>query len=57
MARTLDTLFDRNVPWADAKTKSDPDFFRRMAEQQTPHYLWNGCSDVLAFGRTMLGNR
>jgi carbonic anhydrase len=38
-------LFDRNVAWADRKTKQDPTFFRRLAEQQSPRYLWIGCSD------------
>lgn len=41
----LDHLFDRNVAWAQRKTQNDPDYFRRMAEQQTPEYLWIGCSD------------
>lgn len=45
MDRTLDHLFDRNVGWVARKTRDDPDFFRRMAEQQTPNYLWIGCSD------------
>lgn len=45
MDRTLDHLFDRNVAWAARKTRDDPDFFRRMAEQQAPNYLWIGCSD------------
>jgi carbonic anhydrase len=45
MARSLDHLFDQNVIWAQQKTRDDPDFFRRMAEQQTPRYLWLGCSD------------
>lgn len=45
MSRTLDHLLDRNVTWAHAKTDSDPHYFQRMAEQQTPRYLWIGCSD------------
>jgi carbonic anhydrase len=45
MSRTLDHLLDRNVAWAQAKTGNDPRFFQRMAEQQTPKYLWIGCSD------------
>lgn len=45
MSRTLDPLFDRNVAWADRKTRDDPHYFQRMAEQQTPRYLWIGCSD------------
>lgn len=45
MSRTLDHLLDQNVVWAAQKRRSDPDFFRRMAEQQSPTYLWLGCSD------------
>ena len=41
----IDELFDRNVGWATGKTRSDPDYFRRLAEQQAPRYLWLGCSD------------
>jgi carbonic anhydrase len=45
MARTLEELLDRNVGWVKRKTASDPRFFSRMAMQQTPSYLWIGCSD------------
>lgn len=55
MSRTLDHLLDRNVAWADAKTRADPEFFRRMAEQQTPHYLWIGCSDSRVTANDVLG--
>lgn len=41
----LDHLFDRNVTWAERKTREDPGFFSRLAEQQAPDYLWIGCSD------------
>ncbi len=55
MSRTLDHLLDRNVAWADGKTRADPEFFRRMAEQQTPHYLWIGCSDSRVTANDVLG--
>lgn len=45
MARTLEQLLARNVDWASRKTAGDSRFFSRMAEQQTPKYLWIGCSD------------
>jgi carbonic anhydrase len=45
MTRTLDHLLDRNVAWVAEKTRQDPHYFHRMAEQQTPDYLWIGCSD------------
>ncbi len=55
MSRTLDHLFDRNVTWAQSKTRSDPHFFRRMAEQQSPRYLWIGCSDSRITANDVLG--
>lgn len=52
---TLDELFDRNVLWAQNKTQQDPTFFVRMAEQQSPKYLWIGCSDSRVTANDVLG--
>jgi carbonic anhydrase len=41
----LDELFERNRAWAAATVADDPDFFTRLAEQQSPEYVWIGCSD------------
>jgi carbonic anhydrase len=41
----LGDLFERNRAWAAAMVADDPDFFTGLAEQQTPAYLWIGCSD------------
>ena len=41
----LDHLLDRNVAWAQRKTRDDPTYFLRMAGLQRPRYLWIGCSD------------
>ena len=43
--RTLKQLFDNNRAWAADMTRQDADFFHRLSEQQSPHYLWIGCSD------------
>jgi len=43
--RTLKQLFARNRLWASAMTENDAGFFQRLARQQTPEYLWIGCSD------------
>ncbi len=42
---TLKQLLDNNRNWADSVIKAEPDFFSRLANQQTPEYLWIGCSD------------
>jgi carbonic anhydrase len=55
MSRTLDHLFDQNVAWAHGKTRDDPQFFRRMSEQQAPRYLWIGCSDSRVTANDVLG--
>ena len=41
----LDDLKAKNRAWAKRKTEVDPEFFKRLAAQQSPEYLWIGCSD------------
>lgn len=43
--KTLRHLFDNNRAWAAQVVNEDPEFFQRLARQQSPHYLWIGCSD------------
>jgi carbonic anhydrase len=38
-------LLARNREWAAAMTRRDPSFFARLVAQQSPRYLWIGCSD------------
>ena len=38
-------LFAKNRAWAADMTRQDPEFFARLARQQSPQYLWIGCSD------------
>jgi len=41
----LKDLLERNRAWSDSLVANDPQFFRRLSEQQAPKYLWIGCSD------------
>jgi carbonic anhydrase len=41
----IQNLFDNNRQWANQVERDDPGFFKRLAQQQTPKYLWIGCSD------------
>src|SRR5215468_6227670 len=43
--RVLNHLFAKNQAWAAEMTRNDPEFFRRLSRQQSPQYLWIGCSD------------
>lgn len=41
----LDRLFANNRGWSAGRLAQDPEFFKRLARQQSPRYLWIGCSD------------
>lgn len=41
----LDELFANNARWAENIKSEDPDFFTKLSQQQSPEYLWIGCSD------------
>src|SRR6187397_3449728 len=41
----LSHLLDNNRRWAQQVTARDPEFFRSLVAQQSPRYLWIGCSD------------
>jgi carbonic anhydrase len=43
--QTLSHLFANNKAWAGGVREQDPDFFLHLSEQQSPNYLWIGCSD------------
>jgi carbonic anhydrase len=43
--RKLTHLFESNRAWADRIRARDPDFFPTLSRQQSPQYLWIGCSD------------
>ncbi|MCC6580522.1 MAG: carbonate dehydratase [Phycisphaeraceae bacterium] len=43
--RVLSHLFENNRVWADDMVRQDPEFFDRLTRQQSPRYLWIGCSD------------
>ena len=45
----LQDLIDNNERWAEAIKQEDPDFFSKLARQQTPEYLWIGCSDAVSY--------
>lgn len=42
---SMKELMDQNKLWANEQKKIDPEFFHRLSEQQSPEYLWIGCSD------------
>jgi len=43
--KTLPQLFENNRRWASRMTQLNPTFFQSLVEQQSPEFLWIGCSD------------
>jgi len=43
--KDLEKLFENNHEWAIAHTYKDPNYFKKLAIEQKPEYLWIGCSD------------
>ena len=42
---SLKQLLDNNRAWAKEMLSQDRQYFSRLAQQQSPQYLWIGCSD------------
>lgn len=42
---TLEHLFENNRKWSESIREVKPEFFLELARQQSPKYLWIGCSD------------
>src|SRR5258708_20045191 len=51
----LSHLFDNNLKWVDRKLSEDSEYFSRLAHQQTPEYLWIGCSDSRVPANQIIG--
>lgn len=51
----LDQLLLQNKAWVEKIEQKDPGFFHRLAKQQTPEYLWIGCSDSRVPANEILG--
>lgn len=52
---TIKHLFENNKRWVDEITAEDPTFFKNLSEQQSPKYLWIGCSDSRVPANELLG--
>ena len=53
----LQELLAKNRAWAKAIKANDPEFFNTLAQQQTPSYLWIGCSDSRVPATQLVGLR
>jgi carbonic anhydrase len=55
--RTLPELFARNREWARRISERDPAFFESLSDQQSPKFLWIGCSDSRVPANDIVGLR
>lgn len=43
--QTPEKLLLENKAWSEEVIKRDPDFFKQLAKEQKPEFLWIGCAD------------
>lgn len=53
--KLLPNLFENNRKWAESIKMIHPDFFQKLSEQQSPEYLWIGCSDSRVPANEIIG--
>ena len=53
--RALTKLLENNRAWAETMARGDPAFFKKLAQQQSPEYLWIGCSDSRVPANQIIG--
>ncbi len=51
----LKKLFDNNLRWADNIKQENPTFFSDLSKQQSPDFLWIGCSDSRVVSEQLVG--
>ena len=55
MSDSIRDLLENNARWADKTHKEDSHFFERLASQQSPKFLWIGCSDSRVSANVITG--
>lgn len=55
MGRSYENIFENNKKWIEDKLGQDTDFFKKLAEGQSPEYLYIGCSDSRATAEELMG--
>ncbi len=53
--KQLQKIYDNNLAWAENIKKTKPNFFSDLSKQQSPDYLWIGCSDSRVVAEQLVG--
>ncbi|KAF3981193.1 MAG: carbonate dehydratase [Methylococcales symbiont of Hymedesmia sp. n. MRB-2018] len=51
----LKKLYENNIEWAKRINQERPTFFSDLSKQQSPDYLWIGCSDSRVVSEQLVG--
>jgi len=54
---SIEKLLEQNRTWAAERLAADPQYFNRLAQLQTPAYLWIGCSDSRVSANEITGTQ
>lgn len=52
---SYEQIFENNRQWIASKTATDKDFFKKLATDQNPEYLYIGCSDSRVTAEELMG--
>lgn len=55
MSNSYEVIFENNKKWVEQNLKRDADFFKNLAKNQTPEFLYIGCSDSRASAEELMG--
>jgi len=55
MSDVIAQLFENNRAWSNHMQAEDPAYFLRLVRQQSPEYLWIGCSDSRVPANQIIG--
>lgn len=53
--KELERLYKNNLEWATRINTEKPNFFADLSKQQSPDYLWIGCSDSRVVSEQLVG--
>ncbi|WKS96153.1 carbonic anhydrase [Riemerella columbina] len=54
-SNSYEVIFENNKKWVEGKLHQDANFFKKLAETQTPEFLYIGCSDSRATAEELMG--
>jgi len=50
-----EAIFEANKSWIEEKKSTEPDFFKKLAAEQHPDFLYIGCSDSRVHANEIMG--